>query len=152
MKELPHKPSDLITVALADLEKAEASKKYRINMRDWHRPKDDGICEVCLAGTVMAFSLESNPDSKLTPSTITNTSTKESSKLTRQLSALDWLRQGDISDAFSELEYSDEYNSDLYDYDNGEEFDRDIVDYSDDPTRFKKEMRLLAADLKKAGY
>ena len=61
--KLPEKPSELILIALKDLRAAEASEKYDINMggRYWHFPpktKDKSYkCEVCLAGSVMAFSL-----------------------------------------------------------------------------------------------
>lgn len=56
---LPDKPSDLIELALADLEKCEADPRYRIDMNVWHRP--NGHCAVCFAGSVMAQSLGVDP-------------------------------------------------------------------------------------------
>ena len=64
--KLPEKPSELILIALKDLRAAEESEKYDINMGDWHNPPVPNIygdgdidkCAVCLAGSVMAFSLE----------------------------------------------------------------------------------------------
>ena len=49
------KLSDLMEVAIKDLRLVERQKKtYRIWMGDWHEPKSDGKCAVCLAGSVMA--------------------------------------------------------------------------------------------------
>ena len=63
MKKLPNKPSALIRVAIADMKAASKSRKYTINMDHWHLPSDRGTketktCYVCLAGSVMAFSLD----------------------------------------------------------------------------------------------
>lgn len=46
----------LLELALTDLEKAEKSKKHKIDMDVWYKP--NGVCTVCLAGSVMAFSLD----------------------------------------------------------------------------------------------
>ena len=54
MKKLPNKPSELLKVALTDLELVEGDSKYRVDMRNWHTPQYDKTCEVCLAGSVMA--------------------------------------------------------------------------------------------------
>lgn len=56
---LPEKASDLIELAIADLAKAKRSKKYRIDMGVWHVPgrASNNTCTVCLAGSVMAYSL-----------------------------------------------------------------------------------------------
>jgi hypothetical protein len=53
---LPDKPSELLRVALTDLEKTVAMpEKYEINMQIWHQPdSDDKKCYVCLAGSVLA--------------------------------------------------------------------------------------------------
>lgn len=54
---LPDKPSELIELALADLEKVEADREhYRVDMGAWHEPKY-GLCYVCLAGAVMAKTM-----------------------------------------------------------------------------------------------
>jgi hypothetical protein len=51
------KPSELIELALHDLEVVESMPdKYSVNMAFWHM-SDYGTCEVCLAGAVMAVSL-----------------------------------------------------------------------------------------------
>lgn len=59
MKTLPDKPSELLRVALGDLEKCEKDPNYIIMMNDWHTVRGDK-CAVCLAGVVIAKSLEAN--------------------------------------------------------------------------------------------
>ncbi len=68
MSNLPTKPSELIRLALDDLKKCEESPDYRIDMSDWHLPTRDGsTCLVCLAGSVMAQSLDADPLDDFTP-------------------------------------------------------------------------------------
>lgn len=55
---LPHVPSALIRLALADLRKVEAMPEtYRVDMGTWHAPELNGTCVVCFAGAVMANTL-----------------------------------------------------------------------------------------------
>lgn len=58
-QRLPDLPSDLIELALADLEKVEKRKRhYVVDMDCWHSTdRWDGKCAVCFAGGVMAMSL-----------------------------------------------------------------------------------------------
>ena len=52
---LPDKPSELIRLALSDLEKCEGDSRYEVDMNEWHVPTQKGhVCYVCLAGSVMA--------------------------------------------------------------------------------------------------
>lgn len=53
---LPTKPSALLRLALEDLEAVEADKKYKVAMGKWHEP--NGACKVCLAGSVLAKTLQ----------------------------------------------------------------------------------------------
>ncbi len=63
MKKPPKKLSRLIRLALADLAKVERSKKYVVDMTwSWHSPQPSGKCAVCLAGSVMAKTLNVPPD------------------------------------------------------------------------------------------
>lgn len=55
--ELPSIPSQLLELALTDLERAEKSPDHTVNMGVWMRI-EDRTCNVCLAGSVMAFSLD----------------------------------------------------------------------------------------------
>lgn len=57
---LPDKLSDLILVALADLERAEQSPNVHINMGDWrafYKYTQNQYCSVCFAGAVMIGTL-----------------------------------------------------------------------------------------------
>lgn len=49
------KPSELLRIALGDLEKCEANDSYQIDMRQWVRSGE--VCSVCLAGCVMVQTL-----------------------------------------------------------------------------------------------
>lgn len=61
MTQLPDKPSELIRLAVADLERAEASPDYIIDMGCWHEPIPNGLCAVCFAGAVIAGTLGAHP-------------------------------------------------------------------------------------------
>lgn len=50
------KPSELLSLALKDLLIAKKMPGYRINMRVFHTLSYD-VCNVCLAGSIMAASL-----------------------------------------------------------------------------------------------
>jgi len=53
---LPNKLSDLLELAVRDVQKCEADKKrFALHMGNWHRPDaGKGVCVVCMAGAVMA--------------------------------------------------------------------------------------------------
>lgn len=59
MSKLPNKPSDLLDVALRDLEACEQDDNYEIRMSLWHSSNHnlDKKCFVCLAGAVMAKTM-----------------------------------------------------------------------------------------------
>jgi hypothetical protein len=68
MNELPDKPSELIRVALADLEKCKLDPRYSIDMLSWHQfDKLIGVCHVCLAGAVMAKTFQCHPELCVNP-------------------------------------------------------------------------------------
>lgn len=55
---LPDQPHELLRLALADLRKCAADPQYEVNMDKWHQPSfSTAVCEVCLAGAVMAQTL-----------------------------------------------------------------------------------------------
>jgi hypothetical protein len=87
--ELPNKPSDLIEVALQDLERVEKDPRYVVDMYKWHSP--NGLCKVCLAGAVMSRVVE--PTKWTTPSELFDATTAD------KLKALDEFRTGSIRDA-----------------------------------------------------
>ena len=60
MKTLPNKLSDLLELALSDLEKCHKDKRYKLNMDTWHAKNNfnnEKLCRVCMAGAVMAKTL-----------------------------------------------------------------------------------------------
>jgi len=93
---LPEQLSELMRIALKDEAKAFRSTHYKIDMDDWHTPLlGQGVCEVCLAGAVMAYELGMNPNMNASPGTF------KDEGLQRKLSALDEIRQGNIDYAIA---------------------------------------------------
>jgi len=134
---LPDKPSLLIHTALDDLEVIEKSKKYLINMAVFHDPLDGRkMCEVCLAGCVMANTLGSSRNDCVEPSSF-------SDKLSGQLNALDFFRMGSVEAAFVQLGLGIEKLLPA---------DIDIYEYDMNPKEFKSDMRALADLLYGLGY
>lgn len=88
MSVLPEKLSALIRVAVADLEKVESDRQYKVKMSSWHCPVA-GRCEVCLAGAVMAMSLGAPVGASCLPNGFEDED--------RGLRALDYVRQGYVS-------------------------------------------------------
>jgi hypothetical protein len=96
MELLPEKSSDLIELALQDLEKVERREEYRVEMSySFHAPivldlgeGDRAVCSVCFAGAVMAMSLNTSPDKELWPEDYRSPGNKQ------RLYALDYFRRG----------------------------------------------------------
>lgn len=59
MIELPNKLSDLLELAVRDVQKCEAEPaRFALHMGNWHRPDaGKGVCVVCMAGAVMAQTI-----------------------------------------------------------------------------------------------
>ena len=90
---LPNLLSNLIEVAVTDLEKVEKSRRYSIEMSVWHEPDPDtGHCDVCLAGSVIAFTLKEDHTKRVVSSSFDD-ATKN------KLNALDYARCGAIDQA-----------------------------------------------------
>lgn len=130
---LPKIPSQLIRVALRDLELIEQDDKYEIEMAVCHVPHQ-GKCNVCLAGAVMAKTLNSNPNEHLSPYDFEETS---------ELRALYLFRIGNIFEAFGEIGLSQPTKmQELI----------DITPYHESPETFKDDMRDLIRYLEGFGY
>lgn len=151
VRKLPDKPSELITVALADLRKVErrSSNTYKINMGVWHEPfpEDGGTsqCSLCLAGSVMSASLGLPGDVSSCPS-------DWPVKIRNKLIALNSFRVGDVMDGLETLGLLDKaYNKLEGDDYTSSWMNRYHSRYQVNPRKFYKNMRKLARDLKEIG-
>lgn len=138
---LPKHISDGILLAIEDLKKAEKSKQYSIDMSLWHRRwHGDSTCSVCFAGSVMAFSLGAEADEETYPWDF-------SDPTQRKLEALNYARMGSISVAVGTW-YSRVSKAKL---EAADKLDFDPVDYTEDPAKFKRQMRSVAKKLAQIG-
>lgn len=139
---LPTKPSALIRVALADLEKVEKSPAYEVNMNTWHLPRyswnGDMVetCRVCLAGAVLACNSNLKIFEEYRPPDF-------SMAFNAPLFALDSFRSGDILKGLRELGIV------------GHAAIRHswhVTPYENDPVAFKRDMQNMAGYLEQHGY
>lgn len=131
---LPDKPSELLAVALRDLEKCEKDPRFEIDMNVWCERTGTGHCAVCLAGSVMMQSLNGMPGPVPVPDLELITD--------RKLRALDHMRSGHIQSAMMLLGRGKDVCP----------RDRQVPRY-DHPTGtgpWKRAMRKLLADLVRA--
>lgn len=63
----PKKASQAIRMAMNDLAKAEASPHYRVSMASWHLGFKENKCAVCLAGSIIAFSMNASRHNSFSP-------------------------------------------------------------------------------------
>lgn len=100
--KLPEKMSDLIELAVNDAKACEKDPRYELNMSVPHTPIDqcliegEAICEVCLAGSIIAKTMGANPKKMVY---LDNFDKRTSDKL----SAVDSFRAGEIELAFEQL-------------------------------------------------
>ena len=134
--KLPDKPSELIRLALADLALCAADPNYRIDMGQWHMP-EHGVCQVCLAGAVMAKSLNASRAAEFYP--------EDFPENRKKINALDVFRDGLVCTALIDL------GQDLSNWGHGAR-SREISSYSKDPDAFMADMHDLADDLEAKGY
>jgi hypothetical protein len=140
--ELPNNPVELIRLSVANLIQAEQSDLYIINMYNWHIPLWYGNtgtptqCWVCLAGSVMAFSLGAVIYDDVSPAHFGSNEGK--------LMALNSLRLGSVHSFLIRLNQNlllEKLPTDITFY--------EIPRYSDDPELFKKRLLELADELEK---
>lgn len=105
---LPRLPSQLLRIALADLEKCESDPRFKVDMGVWLAPPGNEYlnpstnCAVCLAGAVMANTLNvsfTGAKHEIMPSSDDYIDPKNQN----QLMAIDLLRGGYLRSAFNEL-------------------------------------------------
>lgn len=169
--ELPERLSDLLELAIGDLEKCETDPGYVVAMGSWHEEitpldkwevasiADDldviedqrarlaegrSVCAVCMAGAVMAQTCRAPREESVGPSGYDQDTE-------RRLLALDLLRQGFVGRARARAEgigFWDLTREERQDY---ERLDFEATRYERDPEQFKIEMRALVDDLREAG-
>lgn len=93
--KLPDKLHKLIKVAYKDIITVANDSRYILNMLTWHKVDINNRCHVCLAGAVMAGSL--NADIKDT------LDTDDFSSVESSLHALNYVRMGQYTLALSEF-------------------------------------------------
>ncbi len=152
MARLPEKLSDLVFVALADLEKVEANEQYIIDMSIWHRPRDfdsdnpsgfETKCIVCLAGSVMSMSLDAELEDELDLDDFEPFEEK-------RLQALDELRSNMICETVTTV-YGFDKVKDAQAKLIEVQYEDDFAEYSEDPERFKAWMRKIGQAFKEYG-
>lgn len=121
----PEKHSEMILLAIQDLERIERDKRYQIDMDShWHQPNSH--CSVCFAGAVMAKSLKVSRDETFEYDDFGD-------DWEEVFSFLDHIRLGFWNDGFNERRFPN------------------IKDYKDDPKDFKFQLRCVAAWFKSQG-
>ena len=142
---LPDKLSDLIDLALSDMEKVEKDKLYTVDLEHFHQPRY-GVCHVCFAGCAIAKTLNVPVTSSLYPFQCDE-------DVNKKLRALDSIASGNVHTAFWHLKIDDaKFASYL-----NKRFDRrckkdGIIGWEDmylqNPDRFKEYMRRFSHSLK----
>ena len=137
MKEdqiLALRPSELIELALSDLEACEANPIYTICMGVWHSRSMDDRCQVCLAGSVMAQNFDLDPMVTVVPDDVMG------AELASRMDALDNFRCGLVKWGLNDMGIN---------YRQGDVRDICVRHYDEDPARFKDDMRDIMRMLQK---
>lgn len=139
------KTSRLIEIAVDDLRKCEKSKKYIISMSDWIDNgigKEGEVCYVCLAGAALAQTMKVKYFSGYEEDLIDplNGYAREATYRARSLNRI---RQGILTDIYT----SDELDEQLRKIENR----YNVIDYHDDPKKFKRQMLGISKALAKIG-
>lgn len=136
------KLSTLLEVALGDLKKQEKAKNVVIDMGTWCRKDKDGVCHVCLAGSVMKGSLG------LAPRKYNGIEPHQLSCGTeKRMRALNYLRVGCVTSAY--LSVHDDYDDVAFE-NRVLSMNREVRDYHENRLGWWEDMHTLLADLRKA--
>lgn len=139
-KTLPDLPSELIRLAIKDLEIAEKSSRYTVNMGYFHTPKRTWygrrVCLVCLAGAVMAGTLDVSIDLELEPGAFVDSDVRD------KLRALDCFHDGDILGGLTDMHVDVPKNLEHWYV---------VPMHSNDPEGFKVTLLTMAHDLESVG-
>ena len=137
---LPDKLSDLLELALDDLETTEKDPAYEINMLYWHELDEvDNTCRVCLAGAVLAQTLE-------VPVSFNYLRYRPEPDLEDKMDAINFVRLGFVDYALKALNRASFYEV------GKDRWRIEVPQYYIDPKRFKKTLRNLVPELRAKGY
>lgn len=124
--KLPDKPSELLTLALKDLEACKRDSNYSISMSVWHSfEPNDRQCYVCMAGAVMAQTMKVPLTKMIDPAYCAET---------RQLYAINEFRMGNIKEGLSFLDISKPFRCAGY---------FPVAEYCLNPEQFKQDIKGL---------
>lgn len=153
-KKLPDLPSKLLRLAINDLALILKDPNYKLNMSTWHASlpfstsstligaslSDKKICEVCLAGAVMAKSLGAPILSSLEPNDFIV------GDVERKLCAIDSFRTGHVKEAFENLDTD-------HDFEKGNlKAQYYIKNYGQENELIVEDMEYLISELEAAGW
>ena len=140
-QHLPSTPSELIRLALADLRACERDDRYRVSMMCWHVPLER-VCQVCLAGAVLAQTLGVEPHEGIGDADLE----QYSGRVKGRLRALDRFRLGEISAGLEMLGYDVDKLSEEW-----QQYARKSGYNPADPEPFHRQMNSLADYLASCG-
>ena len=149
MSTLPEKPSELIRLALHDMELCEQDDRYIIDMDAWHVAFENK-CYVCLAGSIIAKSLSADIFRSAVPRDY-------NTEIIAKLLAIEEFRLGYVYNGIRLLVLEQfmskgpDYLFELFDSLNYKYVDRDIIKYEENPEKFTRQMHKLADDLERVG-
>lgn len=155
--KLPKLPSELIAVALEDLEAVEKLKSVTVDMSTWITGSGNknsgrlGVCKVCLAGAVLhrrGLPEQLNAalvdgDGNVNPSDHCDKDTSN------KLLALDCFRQANVRRGLYYMGLEDEWDKEPRPFFLEE---HDMLRYERDPVRFKRQLALLGKMLAAHGF
>lgn len=130
---LPDKPSELLRVAMRDLELVEADPRYKVNMSAWHGKRSDQRCHVCLAGAMLAKSCGFP---------IHWFWTHAPQSVTTKMSVINFLRMGEVAAALQMARFARPVEVAPV---------TEIIPYDKDPEAFKSQLLALAGYLELSG-
>ena len=163
MTKLPNQPSALIRLALADLAAMERRPRITIDMGTWFDSEVDEKgrqdCTVCLAGAVMARSLNELEKASYKERVLKHPD-DYGPIIRRKIKSLDFFRTGLIYMAVRIFFFSDDILGGVYNPAKEKVFDRimnlpptiEITNYEDNRKKWRKDMRRIIRILEKAGF
>ena len=153
--KLPTTPSRLIRLGLQNLQKAEESDQFEVDMDEWLVARDTkhGVkCKGSFAGATMVHSLGASIDETKVPSHFSKVGERKPND-SDCLRAMELLAEGEVLRGFWDLAMTEETHPHLFKPGGGviDELDIRPTWYEVQPDLFKYELRKLAKALEKHG-